>query len=275
MVTRFTSSIKNDNGIHRTKIYRIFIFILWLSFPEIMRSNGKISKFLIELNFFKIMDFLILFLTFGILFLGELGDKTQLIVFNLALEYKKFYKVGIGVTIGFALIVTIGVVFGIIITRFIPITIISLVSALIFILIGILESRSLKKLYLQRKIAKSGEILEGDVEIDDTKGTDNFKNKLVKLRRNPYLAGFIFIFLMELGDKTQILTITMASRYNRPIEVWMGAFFALVFVAWIGILFGAIIAKKISRFYLKLISSSVFIIIGLLTLITIIITSPN
>ncbi|MFX0073159.1 MAG: TMEM165/GDT1 family protein, partial [Candidatus Hermodarchaeota archaeon] len=160
------------------------------------------------------MDLIILFITFGILFLGELGDKTQLIVFNLALEYEKFYKVGIGVTIGFALIVTIGVVFGIIITRFIPITIISFVSALIFILIGILEARSLKKLYLERKFSKSGEILEGD-----NQSTNSFKNKFAKLRRNPYLAGFIFIFLMELGDKTQILTITLASRYNRPIEV--------------------------------------------------------
>ena len=74
------------------------------------------------------MDITILLITYGILFLGELGDKTQLIVFNLALEYKKFYKVGIGVTIGFALIVTIGVFFGAIITQFIPIFIVSIVS---------------------------------------------------------------------------------------------------------------------------------------------------
>jgi len=218
------------------------------------------------------MDFIIFFLTFGILFLGELGDKTQLIVFNLALEYKKFYKVGIGVTFGFAIIVTIGVVFGIIITRFIPLSIISLVSALIFILIGILEAHSLKKLYLERIKSKSGENSTIEVEIDVKEGVNNFKNKLVKLKRNPYLAGFIFIFLMELGDKTQILTITLASRYPNPIEVWLGAFFALICVAWIGILFGAIIASKISRFHLKLISSSVFIIIGLLTLITLIFT---
>ncbi len=214
------------------------------------------------------MDFIIFFLTFGILFLGELGDKTQLIVFNLALEYKKFYKVGLGVTFGFAIIVTIGVVFGIIITRFIPLSIISLVSALIFILIGILEARFLKKLYLERKISKSGEISEGDVEIDYNECTNNFKNKLVKLGRNPYLAGFIFIFLMELGDKTQILTITLASRYPNPIEVWLGSFFALITVAWIGILFGAFIARKVSKFHLKLISTSIFIIIGILILIT-------
>jgi putative Ca2+/H+ antiporter (TMEM165/GDT1 family) len=218
------------------------------------------------------MDLIILFLTFGILFLGELGDKTQLIVFNLALEYEKFYKVGIGVTIGFALIVTIGVVFGIIITRLIPLFIISIVSAIIFILIGILEARSLKSLYLERRKLKSEQNLKKDIEINDNEDTNIFKNRLIKLRKNPYLAGCIFIFLMELGDKTQILTITLASRYHHPIEVWLGAFFALICVAWIGILFGAIIARKVSKFHLKLISSSVFIIIGLLTIITTIIT---
>lgn len=53
------------------------------------------------------MDIATILITYGILFLGELGDKTQLIVFNLALEYKKFYKVGIGVAFGFAFIGTL------------------------------------------------------------------------------------------------------------------------------------------------------------------------
>lgn len=145
-------------------------------------------------------------------------------------------------------------------------------SAIIFILIGILEARSLKGLYFERKKLKFGEISEGDVEIDDNKDTNIFKNKFVKLRRNPHIAGFIFIFLMEFGDKTQILTIILASRYPHPIEVWLGAFFALIFIAWIGILFGAIIARKVSKFHLKLISSSIFIIIGIFTLITLIFT---
>ncbi|HDZ54332.1 MAG TPA: TMEM165/GDT1 family protein [Candidatus Nealsonbacteria bacterium] len=39
------------------------------------------------------MDWVILFTTFGILFLGELGDKTQLIVFNLALVPSSFNSV--------------------------------------------------------------------------------------------------------------------------------------------------------------------------------------
>ena len=213
------------------------------------------------------MDIAIILITYGILFLGELGDKTQLIVFNLALEYKKFYKLGIGVTIGFALLVTIGVFFGVVITQFVPLFLISIVSGIIFIIIGLLEARALKKLYLERK-KEDVNISNDDKQPDVIEEKKESPSKFSKLKNTPYLAGFVYIFLMELGDKTQILTITLASRYALPIEVWLGSFLALVSVAWIGILFGAFIAQKVPKFYLKLISTSIFIFVGILILIT-------
>ncbi len=213
------------------------------------------------------MDFIILFITYGILFLGELGDKTQLIVFNLALEYKKFYKVGIGVTIGFALLVTIGVFFGVVITQFVPLFVISIISGIVFIIIGILEARTLKKLYLGRK-TEDINISNNEEQQEATEDKKDLPSKFSKFKNNPYLAGFIYIFIMELGDKTQILTITLASRYALPVEVWLGSFLALISVAWIGILFGAFIAQKVPKFYLKLISTSIFIFVGILILIT-------
>ena len=57
------------------------------------------------------MNFTTILIVYGILFIGELGDKTQLIVLNLALEHSKFYKVCIGVTLGFVVLVTIGILF--------------------------------------------------------------------------------------------------------------------------------------------------------------------
>ncbi len=213
------------------------------------------------------MDLLTFFITYGILFIGELGDKTQLIVFNLALEFEKFYKVGIGVTVGFAILVTIGVFFGAVITRFIPLFVISIASGIVFIIIGLFEARHLKKMYLERKKNING--IKNDIDVGlKTEEPEKVRSKLRKLKNNPYLAGFIYIFIMELGDKTQILTITLSSIYAFPIEVWLGAFLALVSVAWIGILFGAFIARKVSKFYLKLISTSIFIFVGILILIT-------
>ncbi|MFX0022329.1 MAG: TMEM165/GDT1 family protein [Candidatus Hermodarchaeota archaeon] len=213
------------------------------------------------------MDIITFFITYGILFLGELGDKTQLIVFNLALEYKKFYKVGIGVTFGFVILVTIGVFFGTVITRFIPLFLISIASGIVFIMIGLLEARNLKDLYLEHKNRKINST-EDNHEAKKTENDKDLSKRLSKIKNNPYLAGFLYIFIMELGDKTQILTITLASIYAFPIEVWLGAFLALVSVAWIGILLGAFIARKVPKFYLKLISTAIFIFVGILILIT-------
>ncbi|MGB5912198.1 MAG: TMEM165/GDT1 family protein [Promethearchaeia archaeon] len=209
------------------------------------------------------MDFFIILITYGILFIGELGDKTQLIVFNLALEYDKFYKVGIGATIGFALIVTIGVFFGAIITELIPLFLISIASGVVFIIIGLFETLSLKELYLTRK---SKVLVEIKTESNEN-SEEIAKSKFTRLKKNPYLAGFGFIFLMELGDKTQILTISLASLYGLPIEVWIGSFLALITVAWMGILIGAAIARKVPKFYLKLISVLIFIIVGIIVII--------
>jgi len=214
------------------------------------------------------MDIAIFLIAYGILFIGELGDKTQLIVFNLALEYKKFYKVGIGATLGFAVIVTIGILFGSLITEFVPLGLISLISGLLFIAIGLIELRNIKSLYLNERRLKplNKNSMQNNSEKEETKSKEAVK--FVWLKKNPYIAGFGFIFLMELGDKTQLLTISLASIYAAPFEVWLGAFLALVSVAWIGIFAGAAIAKKVPKFYLKVVAVSIFILVGVLVLIS-------
>lgn len=213
------------------------------------------------------MDIAVFLITYGVLFIGELGDKTQIIVFNLALEYKKFYKVGIGATFGFAVIVTIGILFGSLITEFVPLSLISLISGILFIAIGLFELRDIKSIYLnERKLRSKTENNYQDIK--EKKGLESKDSeKFAWLKKNPYLAGFGFIFIMELGDKTQLLTITLASIHAAPIEVWLGAFLALISVAWIGIFAGGLIAKKVPKFYLKVVAVSIFIIVGILVLL--------
>jgi putative Ca2+/H+ antiporter (TMEM165/GDT1 family) len=108
--------------------------------------------------------------------------------------------------------------------------------------------------------------MQNDSEKEETKSKEAVK--FVWLKKNPYIAGFGFIFLMELGDKTQLLTISLASIYAAPFEVWLGAFLALTSVAWIGIFAGAAIAKKVPKFYLKVVAVSIFILVGVLVLIS-------
>ncbi len=224
------------------------------------------------------MNWITFFTVLGIIFLGELGDKTQLIVFNISLQHEKSYKVAIGAMIGFALIVSLAILLGNIIQMFIPLSFITLISGFVFIIIGIIELRPLKRLYKEyyKQEGLTTELIEEKIadpkdpkDPNDNQNIQTSRSLRDMVRNNPYLAGLFFILLMELGDKTQILTITLASIYPYPLEVWLGAFLALSSLAWMGAYLGELIARKIPKFHLKAISIGIFLFIG----ITIIFTS--
>tara|TARA_B100000579_G_C22749340_1_gene813220 strand:- start:264 stop:557 length:294 start_codon:yes stop_codon:yes gene_type:complete len=74
---------------------------------------------------------------------------------------------------------------------------------------------------------------------------------------------FVTIFLAELGDKTQLTTITLSSTTNKPLAVFVGSSFALILATLLGALAGGSIANLIPAFSLKLLSGIVFLFIGI------------
>lgn len=84
------------------------------------------------------MNWKLLLSSFIMIFIAELGDKTQLATFTLAAESKSPVVVFIGC--GSALLVTtfLGVFFGDIITRIIPLHIIKYLAGVVFIGFGIM-----------------------------------------------------------------------------------------------------------------------------------------
>ena len=74
---------------------------------------------------------------------------------------------------------------------------------------------------------------------------------------------FITVFLAEMGDKTQLTTITLSSSTNKPLAVFIGSSLALILATLLGALAGNSIANLIPAFILKLLSGIVFLIIGI------------
>tara|TARA_Y100001968_G_scaffold329643_1_gene379446 strand:+ start:87 stop:383 length:297 start_codon:yes stop_codon:yes gene_type:complete len=74
---------------------------------------------------------------------------------------------------------------------------------------------------------------------------------------------FVTVFLAEMGDKTQLTTITLSSTTNKPLAVFFGSSLALILATIIGALAGDSIANLIPAFLLKLLSGIVFLIIGI------------
>ncbi|HEX9878752.1 MAG TPA: TMEM165/GDT1 family protein [Candidatus Binatia bacterium] len=82
-----------------------------------------------------------------------------------------------------------------------------------------------------------------------------------------FVTTFIAVFLAELGDKTQIATLSFAANptYNRWL-VLLGACAALCLISFMAVVVGSTAGELINPRYLKIISGLLFIGIGLFTL---------
>jgi len=84
------------------------------------------------------MDLRVLLTTFGIIFLAEMGDKTQLAAMTMAADTKKPWAVFIGASLALATVSALGVLVGGIVGDYVPLMWVKRVAAMAFIVIGVL-----------------------------------------------------------------------------------------------------------------------------------------
>jgi putative Ca2+/H+ antiporter (TMEM165/GDT1 family) len=84
------------------------------------------------------MDWRVFLTTFGVIFLAEMGDKTQLAAMTMAAQSKKPWAVFIGAALALTAVSAIGVVIGGVVGDYVPLIWVKRVAALSFIVIGVL-----------------------------------------------------------------------------------------------------------------------------------------
>ncbi len=84
------------------------------------------------------MDWRVMLTTFGIIFLAEMGDKTQLAAMTMAAQTKRPWAVFLGSSLALVCVSAIGVVVGGLLAQYVPLEWIKRVSAVAFIVIGVL-----------------------------------------------------------------------------------------------------------------------------------------
>lgn len=84
------------------------------------------------------MSWRVIFSTFMLLFLAELGDKTQLAVIATTAKTRAPLSVFIGAAVALTVVTLIGVVFGEAITLKVPPTVMRIVSGSLFLIFGVL-----------------------------------------------------------------------------------------------------------------------------------------
>ena len=172
--------------------------------------------------------------SFLFVLLAEMGDKTQLLAMAFAAKYSA-HKVLIAVFIATLLNHGLAVLTGRFLTIVIPMEAISFIAALSFIIFGLWTLRGDK------------------LESEGRKGS----------RFGPIVTVAIAFFLAEMGDKTQLATVSLAVKYQNMFGVLMGTTLAMVTADAIGIVVGIIMRKHIPQTLVKWVSAIVFILFGL------------
>ncbi|MEO5349163.1 MAG: TMEM165/GDT1 family protein [Magnetococcus sp. YQC-3] len=170
--------------------------------------------------------------TFALIFLAELGDKTQLVCMTLAARHRP-WPVFWGALLAFILLNILAVLFGSALSSWVPKNVLILIVAAMFALFGIQALRA------------SGDEEEGE-EVEEKSG------------HGILIQAFLMIFLAELGDKTQIAVIGLASTAP-PIPVWIGATLALGSSSALGVAVGRTLLQKISKKMLGRVSGIFFL----------------
>ncbi|WP_326694963.1 TMEM165/GDT1 family protein [Streptomyces sp. NBC_01766] len=165
------------------------------------------------------ISFTILAITFGVVFLAELPDKTALAGLMLGTRYRASY-VFVGVAAAFAVHVALAIAAGSVLTL-IP-------HRLLQAIVGALFLAGAAMLLFKK-----------DDEEEEVKApADQSFWKVAG-------AGFMLILVAEFGDLTQIMTANLAARYDSPVSVGIGAVLALWSVGGLGILGGRKLMKHV------------------------------
>ncbi len=82
------------------------------------------------------------------------------------------------------------------------------------------------------------------------------------------LLSFSAVFIMEMGDKTQLTAFALSMRYRSPLKVFFGAIIGLTGVTLIAVIIGILMKNTIETSFLNSIIGILFILGGVIFLFT-------
>lgn len=167
------------------------------------------------------------------IFIAEMGDKTQILAMAFATKYKVRYIV-LGVAIGAFLNHGLAIILGSFLTRFVPMDLMQLIAGFMFLFFAFWSLKA------------------DDDDEEETAG-----------KYGPIMTVAVAFFVGELGDKTQLTALTLSTQAAFPILTLMGTVTGMVLTSMVGILIGAKLGHKIPEMQLKLGAFGIFVFFGL------------
>jgi putative Ca2+/H+ antiporter (TMEM165/GDT1 family) len=180
-----------------------------------------------------------LLLSFAVIFVAELGDKSQLMALTFAARYPAI-PILIGITIATATVHAASVLLGAVVAVTLPTDVINIVAGIAF-------------------FAFAAWTLRGDsLDDDEAKKAE----RATRSTRSAVIAASGAFFLAELGDKTMLATITLATTENLWM-VWLGSTVGMVAADALAILVGRLLGTRLPERAVAIGASVMFVLFGL------------
>ena len=174
-------------------------------------------------------------LSFGVIFIAELGDKSQLMAMTFATRYRFWTVVG-AITAATAVVHLFSVAIGNVVGVALPTNVINVVAGLAFLGFGFWT-------------------LRGDELSEDEAG------KAERSTRSAFFAVAIAFFLAELGDKTMLATVTLATTESW-FGTWVGSTLGMVAADALAIGVGTVMGRHLPERLIKIGASTLFFLFG-------------
>lgn len=200
----------------------------------------------------------------AVVFVAELGDKTQLAALALATRHPPA-RVLAGVTLGFAVITLVGVAVGGLLAEAVPADALVLVAGLLFLAFGVRELLELRTLRASGADSHLPDAEDSGFEV----GT---APRALGGGRSAVLTSALTIGVAELGDKTQLTAAALAANTGGLglVGVWAGATLGEVVACGLAIGTGHLLRDRLAPQALVGLAAGAFILAGGATLTTLV-----
>jgi putative Ca2+/H+ antiporter (TMEM165/GDT1 family) len=174
-------------------------------------------------------------LSFGVIFVAELGDKSQLMALAFATRYRAWPVIA-AITTATTIVHLGSVALGAGFSELLPARWVSLVAALAF-------------------FGFAAWTLRGDAL------SEGERRRAQQNARSAFLTVGVAFFLAELGDKTMLATITLATRHGW-VGVWVGSTLGMVAADALAIVIGRLLGTRLPERAVRYGAAALFAIFG-------------
>ena len=178
-------------------------------------------------------------LSFGIIFVAELGDKSQLMALAFAARFKAL-PILAGITVATAVVHAFSVLVGAVVGVALPTRAINVVAGLAF-------------------FAFAAWTLRGDTLDEDD------ASRAQRTTHSAIVAASVAFFLAELDDKTMLATITLAT-HEGLIGTWAGSTAGMVVADALAIVVGQQLGNRMPERAIKVGAAVAFVVFGIVLL---------